>query len=82
MIFADVQCAYRTISSLATILVNRLVLNLREQAVIQLPTTVETAGKFRAALPLRQPLLTLNDAVTFVPPLPTNQTLADSDSDT
>jgi hypothetical protein len=38
-------------SSLATILVNRLVLNLRERAVTQLPTTVETAGRFRAALP-------------------------------
>jgi hypothetical protein len=38
-------------SSLATILVNRLVLNLRERAAIQLPTTVETAGRFQAALP-------------------------------
>jgi hypothetical protein len=39
-------------SSLSTILVNRLVLNLRERAVKQLPTTIETAGKFQAALPL------------------------------
>ena len=39
-------------SSLSTILVNRLVLNLRERAVEQLPTTIETAGKFQAALPL------------------------------
>lgn len=44
-------------SSLPAILVNRLVLNLRERAVQQLPTTVETVGKFQAALPvLRQPL--------------------------
>ena len=43
-------------SSLSTILVNRLVLNLRERAVKQLPTTFETAGRFQAALPmLRQP---------------------------
>ena len=46
-----------TISSLSSILVNRLVFNLRELAVKQLPTTVETAGRFHAALPvLRQPL--------------------------
>jgi hypothetical protein len=33
------------------------VLNLRERAVKQLPTTVETVGKFQAALPVaRQPL--------------------------
>jgi hypothetical protein len=33
------------------------VLNLRERAVKQLPTTVETLGKFQAALPVaRQPL--------------------------
>jgi hypothetical protein len=48
-------------SSLATILVNRLVFNLRERAVIQLPTTVETAGRFQAALPSRQLLSALND---------------------
>ncbi|KAI0280058.1 hypothetical protein BGY98DRAFT_378277 [Russula aff. rugulosa BPL654] len=41
---------------LAIILVNRLVLNLRERAVIQLPTTVETAGRFQAALPIKQSL--------------------------
>ena len=40
-------------TSLATILVNRLVLNLRERAAInQLPTTFETAGRFQAALPV------------------------------
>ena len=38
-------------------LVNRLVLNLRERAVEQLPATVETVGRFQAALPaFRQPL--------------------------
>jgi hypothetical protein len=37
--------------------VTRLVLNLRERAVKQLPTTVETVGRFQAALPVaRQPL--------------------------
>lgn len=42
---------------LSTTLVTRLVLNLRERAVKQLPTTVETVGKFQAALPVaRQPL--------------------------
>lgn len=41
------------ISSLATILVNRLVLNLRERAASsQLPTALESAGRFRAALPV------------------------------
>ena len=39
-------------SSLTTVLVNRLVLNLRERAVNKLPTTVETAGRFQAALPV------------------------------
>lgn len=69
-------------SSLATILVNRLVLNLRERAVIQLPTTIETAGKFHAALPLRPPLPASDDALTFVPPFPTKQIDDDSNSDT
>lgn len=42
---------------LSTTLVTRLVLNLRERAVKQLPTTVETVGRFEAALPVaRQPL--------------------------
>jgi hypothetical protein len=48
-------------SSLATILVNRLVLNLRERAVNQLPTTVETAGRFQAALPDGPMAATIND---------------------
>ena len=44
-------------TSLSTILVNRLVMNLREQAVEKLPTTIETMGKFQADLPvLRAPL--------------------------
>ena len=44
-------------SSLSSILVNRLVLNLRERAVKQVPVTFETAGTFQAALPVfRQPL--------------------------
>ena len=43
-------------SSLSSILVNRLVLNLRERAVKQLPVILETAGTFQAALPVfRQP---------------------------
>ncbi|KAI0271173.1 hypothetical protein BGY98DRAFT_204646 [Russula aff. rugulosa BPL654] len=47
---------------LATILVNRLVLNLRERAVNQrLPTTVETAGRFQAALPDGPMAATIND---------------------
>jgi hypothetical protein len=42
-----------TASSLATILVNRLVLNLRERAATnQLPTTFEPVGRFQAALPV------------------------------
>jgi hypothetical protein len=45
-------------SSLATILVNRLVLNLRERAFNQVPKTVETAGRFQAALPLAGGLTT------------------------
>ena len=40
-------------TSLATILVNRLVLNLRERAATnRLSTTVESAGRFQAALPV------------------------------
>jgi len=42
--------------SLSTILVNRLVLNLRERAAKQLPTTVETTGRFQAALPASRQL--------------------------
>jgi hypothetical protein len=38
-------------SSLSIILVNRLVLNLRERAVNQLPTTFETTESFHVALP-------------------------------
>jgi len=46
-----------TMTSLTTILVNRLVLNLRERAAKQLPATVETVGRFQAAFPVsRQPL--------------------------
>jgi hypothetical protein len=48
-----------TMSSLSIILVNRLVLNLRERAVEQLPTTVETAGRFQAALPVPRQLLSM-----------------------
>ncbi|KAI0271167.1 hypothetical protein BGY98DRAFT_204449 [Russula aff. rugulosa BPL654] len=43
---------------LATILVNRLVLNLRERAFNQLPITVETVSRFQAALPLAGGLTT------------------------
>ena len=47
------------ISSLAAILVNRLVFNLRERAVKKLPVTIETTERFHAALPvLQQPLST------------------------
>ena len=42
-------------TSLCTILVNRLVLHLREQSAEQLPTTIETEGKFQAALPVTPP---------------------------
>jgi hypothetical protein len=38
-------------SSLSIILVNRLVLNLRERAVNKLPTTFETTESFHVALP-------------------------------
>ena len=45
------------VSRLSTTLVTRLVLNLREQNTIlsDLPTTVETVGRFQAALPVAQP---------------------------
>jgi hypothetical protein len=43
-------------SSLSTILVNRLVLNLRERAVKQLSMTVETEGSFEMALPVSREL--------------------------
>ena len=44
-------------TSLSTTLINRLVMNLREQAVEQLPRTIETMGRFQADLPvLRAPL--------------------------
>jgi hypothetical protein len=46
-------------SSLSIILANRLVLNLRERAVKQLPGTVETTGKFQAALPVSRQLLSM-----------------------
>jgi hypothetical protein len=46
-------------SSLSIILVNRLVLNLRERAVKQLPATVETARRFQAALPVSRQLLSM-----------------------
>lgn len=48
--------------SFSVILANRLVLNLRERAVEQLPGTVETMGKFQAALPVSRQLLSM----TFV----------------
>jgi hypothetical protein len=45
------------LSRLSTTLVPRLVLNLRERALSQLPTTVETERRFQAALPVaRQPV--------------------------
>ena len=44
-------------SSVTSILVNRLVFNLRERAVKKLPVTVETTGIFQTAFPvLQQPL--------------------------
>ena len=43
------------------ILVNRLVLNVREQAVGQLPTAVETAGRSQAALPDGLATTAIND---------------------
>jgi hypothetical protein len=46
-------------SSFSVILTNRLVLNLRERAVEQLPGTVETMGKFQAALPVSRQLLSI-----------------------
>lgn len=71
-------------SSLTTILVNRLVLNLRERAAKQLPATVETVGRFQAALPVsRQPLSdSLNDICSKSLPRPTEHIDGDSDSDT
>ena len=73
-----------TISSLSTILVNRLVLNLRERAVKQLPTTVETAGRFQAALPvLRQSADSdFESDIDSKFLYPTKQIDNDSDSDT
>jgi hypothetical protein len=73
-----------TMSSLSTILVNRLVLNLRERAVVQLPTTIETVGRFQAALPVpRQPAD--NDSEFDIRSkfllYPTKQIDNDSDSD-
>ncbi len=44
-------------SRLSTTLINRLVLNLRERAVKQLPTTIETLGRFQAALPVARQAL-------------------------
>jgi len=45
---------------LSTTLITRLVLNLREQnsTLSDLPTTVETMGRFQAALPAAQPPMT------------------------
>jgi hypothetical protein len=43
------------------------VLNLRERAVKQLPTTVETVGRFQAALPVaRQPLTSVQNHSFFL----------------
>jgi hypothetical protein len=48
-----------TIFRLSTTLVTRLVLNLRERAVKQLPITVETVGRFEAALPVARQSLSM-----------------------
>jgi hypothetical protein len=59
-------------SSLSTILVNRLVLNLRERGAKQLPTTIETAGRFQVALPLASPLTAALDDSRSKSLCPTN----------
>lgn len=56
------------VSRISTTLVTRLVLNLRERARSQLPTTVETEGKFQAALPVaRQPVSFVRKLSSFRP---------------
>ena len=66
-----------TMSSLSSILVNRLVLNLRERAVEQLPATVETIGRFQAALPVfRQPLSMISVRNTSFVMTATRETVA------
>lgn len=55
--FRSAQELIMAIFRLSTTLVTRLVLNLRERADKEIPTTVETVGRFQAALPVaRQPL--------------------------
>jgi hypothetical protein len=71
-------------SSLSTILVNCLVLNLRERTVKQLPTTVETVGTSQSAL-ASLTTATIDDIYPkslLCPSRPTKQIDCDSDSDT
>lgn len=55
-------------SRLSTTLVTRLVLNLRERAVLELPTTVETERRFQAALPVARNPMTSVRNLSFARP--------------
>ena len=60
-------------SRLSTTLVTRLVLNLRERAVSQIPTTVETERRFQAGLPIaRRPVASVRNRSSVRP----NRTMA------
>jgi hypothetical protein len=56
------------VSRISTTLVTRLVLNLRERALSQLPTTVETERRWQAGLPVaRRPMTSIQNPSSVRP---------------
>ena len=61
-VFKYISVLTAGLSRISTTLVTRLVLNLRERAVLQLPTTVETERRFQAGLPVaRRPVASVQN---------------------
>lgn len=67
-IFSDPSVLIVGVSRVSTTLVNRLVLNLRERALSQLPTTVETERRWQAGLPVaRRPMTSVRNPSSVRP---------------
>ena len=67
-VFKSISVLTAGLSRISTTLVTRLVLNLRERAVLQLPTTVETERRFQAGLPVaRRPVASVQNPSSVRP---------------
>jgi len=77
----DIVTLLIVVSRLSTVLVSRLVFNLREQnsTLVHLPPTIETERRFQVALPVaQQPMSSVGNVPSAYPQNSTYEILADA----